>query len=115
MKTLTPKTAMEALRLAKTFEAATKLEAVMFWNGNGTCTLDSWKTDENGKRVRRSYEVDLNAWTCTCADFQGRGQYCKHLLHAREVALEEEYITMMEDRLDGEEFMQNLHTERSIR
>jgi len=77
---------MEASRLIRCTEAAAELDAVIFWNGDGTCTLDSWKTNEAGKRVKSRYEVDLNSYTCTCADYASQGRFCKHLLRAESVA-----------------------------
>lgn len=115
MNYLTPRTTTEALRLAKTIEAVANLDMDMFWVGDGTCTVHSWKTDEAGKRVKSRYEVDLNNWTCTCADFTGRGHYCKHLLKCREVEQETLQMELLEDMADGEAFMENLHTERSLR
>jgi hypothetical protein len=114
MNYLTPRTATEALRLAKTMEAVAKLELDMFWAGDGTATVYSWKMDETGKRVKSRYEVDLNKWTCTCADFSGRGHYCKHLLKCREVEEETLQMDLMEDMEDGKAFMENFHTERSL-
>ena len=97
MKNLIPRTATEAHRLACTAEAAAKLDAVMFWNGDNTCTLDSWKTNEDGKRVKSRYEVDLNAETCTCPDFTERGKYCKHLLKAESVANDTLFLAELDE------------------
>ena len=83
----TPKTAIEASRLIRSTEAAAKLEAVIFWNGDNTCTLDSWKTNEAGKRVKSRCELDLTVQTCTCPDFEKNGLFCKHLIYAVAVAV----------------------------
>ena len=116
MKTLPqPRTATEALRLAKTFEALATMEMDMYWAGDGTCTAYSWKLDQDGKKVKSRYEIDLNAWSCTCPDFQNRGSYCKHLLRARDVEIAEAEEEFIQNLIDGEAFMQNLHLERSIR
>ena len=85
----TPKTAIEASRLIRCTEAAAKLEAVIFWNGDNTCTLDSWKTNVAGKRVNSRYELELNGPTCTCPDFEKNGLFCKHLIYAGAVAVQE--------------------------
>jgi len=115
MQTLTPRTAIEALRLARTVEAAAKLELDMFWNGDGTCTAYSWKTNDQGKRVKSRYEVDLNAYSCTCDDFRSRGRFCKHLFRCEDVAREEAEEAFLESMADGEAFMANLAVEKSLR
>jgi hypothetical protein len=90
MLNLTPKTAMQAARIIRVTEAARKLDAVCFWNGDGTCTLDSWKTNADGKRIKSRYEVDLNAKTCTCPNFAEYGDFCKHLIYADNIAAAQE-------------------------
>jgi hypothetical protein len=74
--------AVEASRMARAFEAAKQLDAVVFWNGDGACTLDSWKTDPDGKRRKDRYEVDLDAYTCTCPAYADDKTFCKHLIYA---------------------------------
>jgi hypothetical protein len=98
MLNLTPNTAMKAARLIRVTEAARNLDAVVFWNGDNKCTLDSWKTNEAGNRVKSRYEVDLNAGTCTCPNFEEYGDYCKHLLYADRIS----------DDMDSEEAQESL-------
>ena len=83
-------TIQQASRLIRCTEAAAKLDAGIFWNGDNTCTLDSWKTDENGKRVKSRYELNLNKSTCTCANWAEYRNFCKHLIYAEGVAREAE-------------------------
>jgi hypothetical protein len=118
---ITPRTAMQALRLAKTTEAAAKLDVTIWPNGDGTALVDSWKADENGAYRYTRYTVDLNNFTCTCADYAARGRYCKHLIHLKDVAEEEDReemllarIAEMEQEEDGQAFMSNMHTERAL-
>lgn len=95
----TPRTATEASRLIRCTEASFKLDAVMFWNGDNTCTMDSWKTNEAGKRVKSSYEVDLNKGTCTCPNFAEYGLFCKHTIKADRAAADMEAETAQESLL----------------
>jgi hypothetical protein len=88
MNTFAPKTAIEASRLIRSTEAAAKLDACIFWNGDNTCTLDSWKMGEAGKKVKSRYELDLTAQTCTCPDFEKNGLFCKHLIYAGAVSVQ---------------------------
>ena len=89
MNTFTPRTAIEASRLIRSTEASFKLNAVIFWNGNNTCTLDSWKTTEEGNAVKSRYEVDLNAGTCNCPNYAEYKTYCKHLIYCDSIAAQE--------------------------
>ena len=82
----TPHTAIEASRLIRCTEAAAKLDGVIFWNGDNTCTLDSWKTNEAGKRVKSRYELDLDASRCSCPNWAEYRNFCKHLIYAEAVA-----------------------------
>lgn len=95
----TPKTATEAALLIRRTENARNLDCAIFWNGDGTATLDSWKTNEDGKRVKSRYEIDLNKKTCSCPDFAGNRLVCKHLIYAdgiaRDVETEEAQETLL--------------------
>ena len=115
---LTPRTASEALRMAKTSEAAAKLDLSIWPNGDGTSMVDSWRTDENGSYRYTRYTVDLNNFSCTCPDYAKRGKYCKHLLKLQEIAdaevVEQEDQAFWDSMADGEAFMTNHHTERAL-
>ena len=89
MLNLTTNTAMKAARLIRVTAAAAKLDAVIFWNGDNTCTLDSWKTTEEGNAVKSRYEVDLNAGTCNCPNYAEYKTYCKHLIYCDSIAAQE--------------------------
>ena len=86
----TPKTATEAALLIRRTENAAKMNALIFWNGDGTATLDSMKVNEEGKKVRSRYEIDLNKKTCSCPDFAGNRMVCKHLIYADGIAADME-------------------------
>ena len=118
---ISPRTALEATRLIRCTEAAAKLDATIWPNGDGTAAMDSWKTDENGKNRYTRYTVDLNRWSCDCPDYTAQGRYCKHLLRLRDVADEEDReeallarIEQMEQAEDGRQYMENMHTERAL-
>ena len=96
---MNPRTAMEALRLARTVEAAAKLDVSIWPNGDGTAVMDSWKTNDSGAYRYTRYTVDLNKFTCTCEDFKARGRYCKHLLRLKSVAEEEDREEMLLARI----------------
>jgi predicted nucleic acid-binding Zn finger protein len=113
MITLTPRTAAEALRMVKADEAAQAGDFDVWPNGDGTATVDSWKTID-GKRKFSRYAVNLNEGKCTCQDFIKRGRFCKHLLLVDDMARAEAQEDFLQSMIDGEEFMQNLFAERSI-
>jgi len=111
MNTFTPRTATEASRLIRCTEAAKALDAGIFWNGDGTATLDSWKMDEaTGRKVKSRYEIDLNRSTCTCANWAEFRNFCKHLIYAEWVDMEagmeagqEELLSQMEAEAENAE------------
>lgn len=114
MTNLTPRTATEALRMAKAAEAAQQGEFILWPNGDGVVTVDSWKTVD-GKRTFDHYEVDLKSGKCTCPSYKQHGRFCKHLLYVDDRAREEAQEEFLQSQIDGQEFMANLHAERSIR
>jgi hypothetical protein len=59
MKSIVPRTAVEALRYARCAEAAQRGEFALFPQGGGKVSLYSWKTGEDGKRTKTLYIVDL--------------------------------------------------------
>jgi len=95
----TPKTAIEASRLIRCTEAAAKLDAMMFWNGDGTLTMDSCKVNEEGKRITSRYELDLDDSLCSCPDWAKYRNFCKHLIKAEAVARDVEIEEAQEDLL----------------
>ena len=114
MKALVPKNAMQALRLARCAENARRGEFDVFPQGDGKVSLYSWKADEQGKRTKTLYIVDVEEWACTCPDFTAHRDFCKHLIYTDDLARQEEEEAFAASMADGQEFMENLHTERSI-
>ena len=86
MITFTPRTAIEASRLIRCVEAAKQMNALLFWNGDGTATIDNMKVNEDGKRVKSRYEIDLNKLSCACPDWADHRNFCKHLIYAEGIA-----------------------------
>lgn len=118
-----PRTAPEALRLARATEAAAKLDVAIYGIPGSAMQfhVDSFKTDAKGQRISRRYVVDMAAYTCSCPDFQERGSYCKHLLHlgalCNQAALDIEadfQARQAVEQEDGRLYMESLHAERSL-
>lgn len=114
-----PRNAPEASRLIRCTEAAAALD-VMLYNVAGGIELESFKTDAQGNRTSRRYLVDMVEFTCSCPDFQAKGQFCKHLIFVEGLMREAEEIEcdrrarFMEDQEEGRLVMENHRTERSL-
>jgi len=82
MMNFTPRTAVEALRYAKSAakakDALNNVEFVLWFNGD-ICTVDSWKV-RGGLNVCDQYTVHIEAGTCDCKDFAEKGSFCKHTI-----------------------------------
>lgn len=61
--------------ISKRAETAVEMDSDVNWTGEQTAEVDSESSD-------KTYEVDLEARTCTCPDHVFRGTTCKHLYKA---------------------------------
>ena len=90
MKTITPKTATEALRYARTADKA----AALLTQGYEFLMLEAIQVVSVIRPEGGNYFLDLISEECNCPDFANRGDYCKHLLawEAIETAARDEAI-----------------------
>lgn len=100
MITITPKTATEALRYARTADRA----AALLTEGYEFLLLDEIHVVSVVRPEGGQYYLDLISEECDCPDFQKHGDYCKHLLcwqtidAANEIGREELLCAEAEDR-----------------
>ena|ERR1041385_1581581 len=95
----TPKTATQALRLAKTAE-----KALAMYLGT-EYRFEAFDNDDLQFFVLKgrvpTYLVSLRTRRCTCADFAKHKDYCKHLLCAREVHKDNWQVKAFEDMISA--------------